>query len=80
VGAKYFQSIGKAVPATLLGLLRQIIVLIPALFLLSYIFGLNGVFMASPFSDIIAFIATFVYLIYAIKQNPSEYEEEKLSI
>jgi len=69
VGAKYFQSIGKAVPATLLGLLRQIIVLIPALFLLSYIFGLNGVFMASPFSDIIAFVATFVYLLYAIKQN-----------
>ena len=47
----YFQSIGKAGVAAVLSLLRQVIMLIPLLFVLPKMFGLNGVWMSAPVSD-----------------------------
>jgi putative MATE family efflux protein len=48
----YFQSIGKAGISALLTLLRQVILLIPILFILPNYLGLNGVWMASPIADV----------------------------
>ncbi|WP_070000765.1 MATE family efflux transporter [Cellulosilyticum sp. I15G10I2] len=53
VGSNYFQAIGKAGIAMFLSLLRQVIVLIPMLFMLSSVWGLTGVWLAQPVSDII---------------------------
>ncbi|NLN73377.1 MAG: MATE family efflux transporter [Bacteroidales bacterium] len=50
----YFQSIGRAAKATVLSLLRQVIVLIPLLFILPHWYGLVGVWLATPVSDIIS--------------------------
>jgi Na+-driven multidrug efflux pump len=47
----FFQAIGKPVPATLLSLSRQIIFLIPAMLILGYFMGVEGVLWAGPFSD-----------------------------
>ncbi len=56
VAGNYFQSVGKASTAILLTLLRQVIVLIPMLFLMPPILGLIGVWLAGPVSDTIAAI------------------------
>lgn len=51
VVGNFFQSVGKAKIATLLTLLRQVIVLIPLLFILPNFFELNGIWISMPISD-----------------------------
>jgi Na+-driven multidrug efflux pump len=48
----YFQSIGKAGVSALLTLMRQVILLIPILFILPNYLGLDGVWYAGPISDV----------------------------
>ncbi len=50
--SNYFQYINKPKAATLLSLSRQCLFLIPALFIMSGIFGLDGIFYAQPVSDL----------------------------
>lgn len=50
----FFQSIGKPVPAALLSLTRQIILLIPAMLAFGYLMGVEGVLWAGPFSDFLS--------------------------
>ena len=67
VSSNYFQAIGKAKISILLGLSRQVIILIPLLFILPRFFGLNGVWMSGPSSDAIASILTALFLFVEIK-------------
>lgn len=62
VTANLFQSIGKARISILLSLSRQVLFLIPALFILSHIFGLNGVWWSMPAADLAATVLTFIVL------------------
>jgi len=59
----YFQSIGKAGVSTLLTLMRQVILLIPILFILPNYFGLNGVWFAGPISDVGSAIVASIFII-----------------
>lgn len=52
----YFQSVGKAKTAAFISLLRQVLILTPLLFILPKTFGLKGIWMASPISDLISAI------------------------
>jgi putative MATE family efflux protein len=58
IGANYFQAVNKAHYAVVFSLLRQIIVLIPAAFLLSRFWGLTGVWVAGPASDLASVVIT----------------------
>lgn len=51
VVGNFFQSVGKAKIATSLTLLRQVIVLIPLLFILPTFFGLKGIWISMPIAD-----------------------------
>jgi len=59
----FFQSIGKAKIALLQTLLRQVIVLIPLLFILPNFMGLHGIWLAMPISDTFAAIVVVFILI-----------------
>lgn len=59
----YFQSIGRAGVSALLTLMRQVILLIPILFILPNYFGLNGVWFAGPISDIGAALVSGFFII-----------------
>ncbi len=63
VGASYFQAIGAAKKAMLLGLLRQVATLVPMLLILPNFFGLTGVWAAGPASDFISCSVAIVFLI-----------------
>ncbi|MFV0365702.1 MAG: MATE family efflux transporter [Mangrovibacterium sp.] len=56
----YYQSIGKSRIATILPLLRQVIVLIPLILILPKFFGLQGAWLAMPISDAVAAIIVLV--------------------
>lgn len=60
--ANFFQAIGMVKQSSFLNLLRQCLLLIPLILILSWIFGLYGVFFAVPIADFIAFVIT-IYLI-----------------
>lgn len=62
VGANYYQAIGEAKKAAFLGLLRQVILLIPLLLILPNFFGLNGVWGAGALSDLISSMVAIVSL------------------
>lgn len=70
--SQFFQSIGVAWKAMFLSLSRQVLFLIPAIFTLPPLFGLDGVWYASPLSDIIAAVTAWLFLWYHVKNMKSK--------
>lgn len=68
VSTNFFQSLGMAGKAIFLSLSRQIIFMIPLIYLLPPIWGLDGVWSAFPISDLMATIVTIVMLYYQIRK------------
>lgn len=67
----FFQAISKAPQAIFISLTRQVIFLIPCIFILSHYFGVIGVWAAIPASDALSAIVTYVTLrrqIYKLKK------------
>lgn len=62
IGAAYFQAAGKAIPALLLTLTKQGFFLIPLVLLLPNYFGIFGVWVAFPISDVLATLITAYFL------------------
>lgn len=54
------QSVGSALPATVLSVLRQGVLLIPLLYLLNALFGLDGVIFGQGLTDYIAVVLSFL--------------------
>jgi putative MATE family efflux protein len=52
----FFQSMGKAMKAGVLGMSRQLLVLIPSILILSHFFGAMGLACAQATTDVVAFI------------------------
>ena len=67
IGANYYQAVGKAGYAIVFNLLRQIILLIPLVYLLPHFFGLNGIWLAGPLSDLGASIVTGWFMLREMK-------------
>ncbi|WP_102407009.1 MATE family efflux transporter [Parabacteroides bouchesdurhonensis] len=65
--SQFFQSIGFAWKAIFLSLSRQVLFLIPAIFVLSSLYGLEGVWLTGPFSDILAALVAWAFLIHHVK-------------
>lgn len=68
VATNFFQSLGMAGKAVFLSLTRQIIFMVPLLFILPPIFGLDGVWSAFPISDVMATIVATIMLIWQIRR------------
>jgi putative MATE family efflux protein len=68
VSIVFFQSIGKANLSIILSVTRQFIFLIPLLLILPKYFGVTGVWITMPISDLAAFIATVILMNYEQKR------------
>ena len=62
VTSTLFQALGKARPAFLLSISRQLLFLIPLVILLPRLYGLSGVWAAFPVSDFLAFMLSGLLL------------------
>lgn len=67
IGAAYFQSIGKAIPALLLTLTRQGFFFIPLVIILPNYLGELGVWLSFPIADVLATLVTGYYLRKEVK-------------
>lgn len=76
-GSNYMQSVGKAKSAMILGLLRQVILLIPMIMVLPKFFELNGVWYAQPVSDFLSTMITIVVLVKELGRYKTDNAEEE---
>jgi Na+-driven multidrug efflux pump len=67
VSAGYFQAVGKPKQAMLLMVSRQVLLLIPAVLLLPQFFGLDGIWLALPTSDFLAFLVTGLCITHELR-------------
>jgi Na+-driven multidrug efflux pump len=61
------QTMGKTLEASVIALSRQGVCLIPSLFILSPLLGLNGVQMASPISELMSLVIVIPIMIRTLK-------------
>ena len=68
VVTNFFQSMGQAGKSIFLSLTRQVLYIIPFLFLLPQFWQINGVWLAYPFSDVLSTITAAIILAWEIKK------------
>ena len=69
MGSAFFQSVAKARVAIFLGMSRQFVFLIPAVLLLSGLFGLTGTWLATPVADALSVVFTVYFLLRHFRQT-----------
>lgn len=75
----FFQSLGKAVQATILSLVRDLLLLVPLTALLPMGMGLDGFLWSAPIADVLAFILTASLTLWEYRQLRNK-EQEVLSL
>ena len=68
ISTNLFQCLGMVKKSVFLSLSRQLIFLLPALYLLPLTFGIEGVWLSYPASDVLAFTCTVILIIRLIRQ------------
>ncbi|MDO4680952.1 MAG: MATE family efflux transporter [Aerococcus sp.] len=64
----FFQSIVQPVPSIVITLLRQIVVLVPFIYLFPLWWGINGIFVAQPVSDALALLLS-IFLVVKVRNH-----------
>ncbi|WP_226585416.1 MATE family efflux transporter [Halobacillus litoralis] len=62
VSGGLYQALGMAKPALILSMARQVLFLIPLVLILPNFFGVTGVWLAFPLSDLLAFTLSMIFL------------------
>jgi Na+-driven multidrug efflux pump len=70
VATNYFQSVGKAKLAIFGSMLRQVIILLPLYLILPRLFGLPGVWFASPIADFLSFVIALLMIGFEMRKLP----------
>ena len=80
LGGTFFQAIGRATPALIINLSRNLLIFIPAVIVLPMLFGLLGVWISWPFTDFFTVLITGVFLLREVKRisKMSELKEVKV--
>lgn len=74
----FLQSVGKALPSSVLSLARQIVILVPAIVLLGRFGGVEGILWAGPVSDVLACVISLI-MVAAYWKNIFPAKAEKVS-
>ena len=68
----FFSAIGKPKIGVTIALTKQVIVLIPMLFILSHFFGIEGIIYATPVTDLCAISVSLFFLIREFRTMPKQ--------
>jgi putative MATE family efflux protein len=66
-GVSTFQAIGKGMPSLVITFLRQAIFLVPGMYILGQLFGLEATWFSFPLAESISFVIMITWLIYILK-------------
>jgi putative MATE family efflux protein len=64
-----FQGLGKGKEALFLSLIRQLVFFVPLLLILSRFYGLTGVWLSLPITDVLAFIISALWLLQEYRRQ-----------
>ena len=79
VGSMIFQSIGKAVKSFVTAIARPVVFLIPLVLILPHFYGLDGIWLAYPITDILTFILILALIIPQVRELRSMHLSAKKS-
>ncbi|MDL2237626.1 MATE family efflux transporter [Christensenellaceae bacterium OttesenSCG-928-K19] len=79
ISSNYFQATGRPVKATFLSMTRQIIFLIPLIFIFGALFGLTGVLYSNFVADLSAVILSIFFIIPEMKRLTKLAKEQELA-
>ncbi len=68
IGANYFQSINQAMKSVVLNLTRQVVLFVPLFIILPRYYGIDGIWLIWPISDILVFLFTGYFLRKNLKE------------
>lgn len=69
ISSSTFQAIGKGLPSLILSFLRQIILLLPIMYLLGSFFGLDSLWFAFPIAESISTLVIIVWLLNTMQEQ-----------
>ncbi|MDD3230323.1 MAG: MATE family efflux transporter [Oscillospiraceae bacterium] len=67
LAANFFQAIGRSTSAMVLTLSRQVVLLIPAIFIFPRLWGMSGLLYAAPFADALSALITGIWFWFGMK-------------
>ena len=76
-GQQTFVALGKAKQAIFFSLFRKVIIVVPLTIALPYLFGINGVVMAEPISNVIGGLAAYLSMRHMVMPELRAMEKEK---
>lgn len=68
ISSNFFSAIGKPVKGVLLTLTRQVIFLIPLIFIMPKFFGIEGILYSGPIADGLAFLVAIIMILVEFKK------------
>lgn len=68
VSTSYFQSTGQPLKASILSMLRQLVLLIPLILILPISLGLEGILYAGPVADVVSALIVSLFAVHELKQ------------
>ncbi|KXS49770.1 MATE family efflux transporter [Halanaerobium sp. ST460_2HS_T2] len=75
IGVATFQAVGKGMPSFAITFLRQAILLVPGMYILGELSGLDATWFAFPMAESISFVILAIWLSYVIKKSVAEMRE-----
>ena len=72
----FFQAINRPVPSILITVLRQVVFLVPFIFIFPIFFGINGIFFAQPISELIATVLSLCLVLKERKRMSSSHNKK----
>lgn len=76
VSTNYFQATGQPLKASILSMLRQLLLLIPLIVILPMFFGLDGILFAGPTADILSAMVVALFIVPEMKKLQARVNEE----
>ena len=73
-----FQALGKAVFSMIVSIMRQLVVLIPAAYILAKLGGLHAVWWSFPIAEVISLLVTLFFFFKIYREIISKIPEGKL--
>ena len=66
--ANFFSAIGKPTRGVILSLTRQVLLIVPLMYIIPLFMGLDGVLFAAPITDFLAFLLALVFALFEFKR------------
>ena len=77
VSTNYFQATGQPLKASLLSMLRQLLLLIPLILILPLFMGLNGILYSAPVADVASAVIVALFIIPEMRKLNNQIKKIK---